>query len=193
MPRQVIGLIGGGFKPFTAGHYLLVTKASEECDKVILFVSTKDRARPGELEITWGMMQKVWDRFLLKAMPANLKVVYSPAPVKGVLDTLIKANGNARDINTYVIYSDPEDAEKNYSEARQQQYMPRLLENDQIIVAPIPRDPSLGGMNISGTKMRGYLQRGLVKSFVKGLPGPVQLYGPKIFQMLGGKIKKAAE
>ena len=189
--RQVIGLIGGGFKPLTAGHYSLIEKAAEACDYVLLFVSTKDRARPGEVPISWDQMKKVWFTFLYKAMPKNVRVLYVPFPVRGILETLISANGDEENENTYMIYTDPEDGEKNYSENVLERYAPRLVANHQIIIEPISRSVAQGGVNISGTKMRQYLGNGNVQAFVKGLPKPVQLYGPKIFQLLGGKISAA--
>jgi len=189
--RQVIGLIGGGFKPFTAGHYSLVEKAARECDSVLLFVSIRDRARPGEVEITWEQMKQVWLTFLYKALPKNVKVLYVPSPVRGILDVLIEANTDKTNENTYMIYTDPEDGVSNYPETVQKKYMPRLVANHQIVIKPIARAAATGGVNISGTKMRQHLGTGNVKAFTKGLPLPVQLYGPKIFQLLGGKTSKS--
>lgn len=37
---------------------------------------------------------------------------------------------------------------------------------------------------ISGTVMRKALAKGNVKAFIAGLPEPVKLYGPAIFDML---------
>lgn len=181
--REVIGLISGGFKPLTKGHYFLIQQAAKECDKVFLFVSTKDRARTGEIPLTWEQMAPVWKQFLEKAMPKNVKVVYHPAPIRGTMDTLIEANADPANENTYIVYSDAEDLAKNFPERAKQKYMNRLLANDQVIFKPFER---AAGVNISGTKMRQFLQTGDIKSFISGLPEPVQLYGPKIFQMLGG-------
>lgn len=185
--RQTIGLIGGGFKPFTKGHYHLVEKAAGECDEVILFVSTGDRKRKGEVPITWNQMNPVWEKFLKKAMPANVKVVFHFQPIKGIIDTLIEANDDVvaepRNNNTYIIYSDPEDMAGNFSQKTQLKYFPRLFKNHQVIFKPIER---ASGVNISGTQMRNFLATGNVKAFIEGLPKPVQVYGPDIFKMLGG-------
>lgn len=186
--RQTIGLIGGGFKPFTKGHYHLVEKAAQECDKVILFVSTGDRKRKGEIAITWNQMDPVWEKFLKKIMPSNVEVIFHFQPIKGILDILIEANNNlaasgSESNNTYIIYSDPEDLAGNFSDKVQQKYFPGLLKNHQVIFKPVERT---SGVNISGTQMRNYLATGNVRAFIKGLPKPVQVYGPDIFKMLGG-------
>ncbi|MFA6049798.1 MAG: hypothetical protein WC761_01255 [Candidatus Paceibacterota bacterium] len=181
--RQVIGLIAGGFKPLTKGHYFLIQSAANECDKVYLFVSIKDRSRPGEVEITWEQMSKVWKAFLEKAMPKNVSVNYHSAPIRGIMDILIAANADETNENTYIVYSDEEDIVKNFPDRAKQKYMNRLIANDQVIFEPFKRS---SGVNISGTKMRQYLQTGNLEAFVQGLPDAVQLYGPKIYRMLGG-------
>lgn len=184
--RKTIGLIAGGFKPMTLGHWALVEAASSNCDLVYLFVSQKDRVRPGELPIEWSQMKQVWDNFLLKVMPSNVIVSFSDAPIKNIMDILREADSDPNNNNTYVIYSDPTDRNANYPERAQQKYMSRLLANDQIIFHDVDR-PVSSGKPISGTLMRKYLESGDLWSFIGGLPKPVRLYGPEIFRILGGK------
>ena len=63
-------------------------------------------------------------------------------------------------------------------------YWPRLVENDQFELKMIDRGETGG---ISGTVMRKALAKGTkadIKAFIAGLPEPVRLYGPDIFNML---------
>lgn len=182
--HKVIGLIGGGFKPLTKGHYFLIESAAKECDHVHVFVSTKGRERPGELSILWSDMEQVWKQFLEKAMPKNVSIEYSPAPVGNIMGLLKRANADSANNNTYIIYTDVTDLEKNFPARAKEKYMNRLLANDQIIFKGFKRQ---SGLNISGTMMRQYLERGNLKAFIEGLPKPVRIYGPEIFRILGGK------
>lgn len=183
--RKVIGLIAGAFKPMTQGHWFLVEKASKECDVVYLYVSNKDRIRKGELPITWEQMKPVWERYLLKVMPSNVKVRFVDLPIKYVMDTLIEADADVNNNNTYIIYSDPEDMSKNYNERAQKKYMSRLLANDQVMFRTVDRSSSTE-KPVSGTLLRKYLQNGNVKLFIAGLPKPIRVYGLDIYHLLGG-------
>jgi len=184
--RKTIGLIAGGFKPFTAGHYNLVKKASSECDQVKLFVSMGDRKREGELPLTWAQMEPIWNEYLVPAITklGNIDVIYTKTPIRSIMDILIDANADANNYNSYYVYSDPEDAVKNYSKEKQMKYWPRLVENDQFELKMIDRGETGG---ISGTVMRKALAKGTkanMKAFIAGLPEPVRLYGPVIYNML---------
>jgi cytidyltransferase-like protein len=184
--RKTIGLIAGGFKPFTAGHYNLVQKASSECDEVKLFVSIGDRKRQGELPLTWAQMQPIWNEYLEPAIKnlGNVDVVYAKTPVRSIYELLIDANADTSNYNSYFIYSDPEDAVNNYGEEKQIKYWPRLMENDQFTIKMINRGETGG---ISGTVMRKALAKGDMEAFIAGLPEQVKLYGPAIFDSLRQK------
>ena len=95
-----IGLIAGGFKPFTAGHYFLVESAAKENDLVHLFVSTKDRTRPGELPITWKQMKQVW-KILVRGLPKNVEVHFSDNPTTDQFQILTSAEADPSDANVY--------------------------------------------------------------------------------------------
>lgn len=181
--RKTIGLIAGGFKPFTAGHYNLVQKASSECDEVKLFVSVGDRKREGELPLTWAQMQPIWNDYLEPAITelGNVDVVYAKQPIRSIYELLIDANADEGNMNTYVVYSDPEDMQKSYNDAMQMKYWPRLVENEQVILHIVDRGETGG---ISGTVMRKALAQGKMKSFISGLPEPVRIYGQDIYERL---------
>ena len=61
-----IGLIPISAKPFHEGHMSLIRKASDECKKVIVYVSTSDRKRKGEITIFGEDMLIIWENILSK-------------------------------------------------------------------------------------------------------------------------------
>jgi hypothetical protein len=63
-------------------------------------------------------------------------------------------------------------------------YWPRLVENDQFELKMIDREETGG---ISGTVMRKALAKHTkanLKAFIAGLPEPVRIYGPDIYNRL---------
>lgn len=188
--KYSVGLLGGGFKPFTKGHYNLVQKASAECEEVIVFVSMGDRCRPGEFDITWKMMRPVWARYIVPALNllGNIKIVYVNIPIRGIIETLVQANKDENDTKRkFAIYSDSEDTKyfkrNSYRPEQQQLYWPNLFESKRVILRSVPREETGG---ISGTKMRLALQRGTMRTFKSGLPIPLKIYSEEIFNILAG-------
>lgn len=180
--RKTIGIVGGGFKPFTKGHYFLVEQAAEKADKVMLLVSTSNRSRTGELPIFWdGQMENVWEQYLSKIMPSNVEVIYVKNPTQSTYQILGDAENDENDHNTYILFGDKEDVPKYYPDERLKKYFPRLMENDQIEKMAFERSENI---DISGTKMRNYVVDGNVEEFTAGLPTPVQRYGQEIFDIL---------
>lgn len=177
-----IGLIAGGFKPFTAGHYFLVKQAAEENDMVHLFVSTKDRVRKGEYAITWDMMKPVW-KILQKGLPKNVKVHFEDNPTSGQFQILDAAEANPNNSNTYTLYADSKDIKRYNNPRIKEKTLKRLYSNDQLIFKGFERGT---GVNVSGTEMRQALQDENLEAFVQMLPDTVQQYGHQIFNMLGG-------
>ena len=86
-----IGLVPMSAKPYHAGHDGLVRIASKECDKVLLFVSTTDRARTGELRVSGDTMQLIWFEYIEPTLPSNVVPDYGGIPVSKVYDELKKA------------------------------------------------------------------------------------------------------
>ncbi len=184
--RKQVGIIPGGFKPYTKGHHFLVTKASSENDLVYLLVGKSDRVRPGQVPIMWSDMQTIWS-FIEGVLPSNVKVAYVSNPVGSSFEILQKAEEKGDNVSTFKLYGDPEDLGKNFTEAKLSKYVPSLSENDQIIIMPVERT-STG--NISGTMMRQYLQDGNRDAFIDGLPAELRKSGIKIFKILSPKPKK---
>ena len=185
--RKQIGIIGGGFKPFTKGHYFLVEQAAKDLDEVILFVSTANRIRKGEMPIHWdGQMKQIWDKWLRKIMPENVIVYYVSNPTTAIYEVLKTAEENSLDNNTYVIYGDATDIPRYYPDEKLKKYYPRLFSNFQIEKKIFSRESNV---DISGTKMRQYITNKDVVGFVAGLPQPIQRWGQEIFNILVGDSK----
>ena len=183
-----IGLVPVSAKPYHAGHHALVTKAADENDEVILFVSTSDRHRKGEFPIDGADMARIWREELEKIMPGHVEVQYGGSPVRKVWDTLGIAN-DSESPDTYVVYSDPTDTAQNYPESSLKKYCGDLRTSGQCLLAA-EEDP--GGLtrgegtpNISGTKVRTMLQQGDFDGFSAVMPAGVN--GQKIFDILTKK------
>lgn len=111
-----IGLVPMAAKPYHAGHDGLVRIASEENDEVLLFVSTSDRTRKGEMPIYGADMKRIWDDYIEPTLPDNVEVVYGGVPVQQVYAEIEAAESTGDPTVTYKIYSDDEDILK-YTDA----------------------------------------------------------------------------
>jgi len=179
---KVIALIAGAFKPYTAGHHYLVSSAAETADQVLLFVSNRDRARPGELPIMWNnSMELIWKNYIEDILPPNVKVKYVPTPVRAIYEYLVAADQKSTD-NLYVVYSDAEDMAMNYSPASLKKYFPNLTKNKKIKLRPMER--GVDSPNVSGTMLRSILAAGNVEKFSKFLPVQLQSKGKQIANLL---------
>ena len=186
--RKHIGIVGGGFKPFTKGHYFLVQQAANDADSVLLLVSTSNRERTGELPLFWeGQMEVVWNKYLSKAMPGNVEIMYVKNPTVATYQILGDAEKNPDDHNTYILYGDANDIPKYYPKEKMEKYYPRLSQNEQIETKLFSRAENI---DISGTQMRDVIVKGNVEEFTSGLPGPVQKYGQEIFDILVQSVPK---
>jgi hypothetical protein len=79
-----VGIYGGGFKPFTTGHYSKLSLAAEENDLVILFYAVAERKKGSEYVYDREMAQEVYELIsaaIEREMP-NVRVVKgSPTPI----------------------------------------------------------------------------------------------------------------
>jgi len=105
-------------------------------------------------------------------------------PVAAVWQELEKAE-KSKSKDTFTIYSDSEDIQK-YSEKSLAKYAPLLQSKGQIVTRGVTRGEETP--DISGTKMRAYLEAGDVKNFAKMLPPGVRKYSKEIIGMLKKKI-----
>jgi len=180
--RKTIGIVGGAVKPFTNGHFFLVEKASKENNKVILFVSTADRIRKGEVPICFKYnMKEIWNRYLLPIMPENVDVRFVTNPTQETYSLLGSLEIDKNNHDAYVLYGDDQDLPDYYPDSKLEKHNPRLVQNNQVKKRPVTRAMNI---DISGTKMRKYMELNDVGGFTSGLPKPVQRHGQKIFDIL---------
>ena len=171
-----IGLIPMAAKPYHAGHHWLVQRASQENDRVLVFVSTSDRIRKGEKPILGRDMERVWREELEPIMPGNVMLRYGGAPVQKVYQAITDAI-EAGSLDTYFVYSDATDTRKNYPEKNRIKYMEPLYSQGQVRF-PGEEDPEgftrgEGSPDVSGTAMRQALQTCDIEAFRRGLPAGV--------------------
>jgi hypothetical protein len=177
-----IALVPISGKPVHAGHWGLIEIASRENDEVLLFISTSDRKRPGELTIYGSDMKQVWEKFLEPALPMNVEVTYGGSPVGHLYEELEMAEEEGSE-DVYQIYSDKEDILK-YTDTALGKVAPTLLSDGQIVRRGVDRNETV---NISGTKMRALLKAGDVEGFARFLPAAVQTHSGEIIDILRRK------
>jgi cytidyltransferase-like protein len=175
MNSKRIGLIPGSFKPYHAGHDALVRLASSENDEVLVFASTADRPRKGELSIQGDKMRIVMEKFVKPSLRllGNVEVIYADPPVTPVtmvFNTLNRAEKNySYDVHT--IYSDSEDISR-FTPVNLRKQAPKLFDSGQIIRMGIKRGSKTP--NVSGTDMRRFIALNDVEMFSRMLPKSIQ-------------------
>jgi len=180
---NIISLIGGGFKPFTVGHYSLVEEALGMSDEVRLFVSTSNRRRKGELPIQWsGQMDIIWKKYIENILPGEVSTYYVKNPLVAMWDTLDKAEENPKDENIYAIFGRPNDLVKYFPIIKLKKRFPRLMENGQIYFHS-PKNL----LPISATALRKSIQDNDVIEFSKGLPAGLRASAEEILRILSKK------
>lgn len=163
---KTVGIVPISAKPAHKGHFALIKRASEECDRVYLFVSTSDRKRPGEVPILGKDMLDVWKNALEPLLPSNVVPVYGGSPVRKAYELLGKAEEQGTK-DVFRVYSDPTDLTQNFPAASLAKYLPTLFKKKQVTLVPVDRADTAG---ISGTKMREMLASGDRAGFAKNLP-----------------------
>lgn len=186
--KQRVGIISMAAKPIHAGHMQLITIAARENDIVKLFVSIDDRKRKDQFPI-WGQdMEEIWKTYLQDALPSNVDLIYckGKSPISHVYEFLGKVTD---DEDTFVLYSDPNDMEKNFSHVNLEKYLNKLQKNGQIQLEPVDRKDTV---DISGTKMRQFLQNGDKEAFIENLPTILQDVGENIWNQfhVSASVKK---
>lgn len=155
------GIISMAAKPFHTGHMRIIEYASKQCDEVIVLVSDKNRSRPNEITIYGKDMINIWNDIISKYLPANVKWTKSGSPISDAYKIIESANeNNSKD--KFIIFTGEDDI-KNYS---------RVDKYDKVdikIKSFLRDDASITG-NISGTKMRHFLESGKKDEFMKNLP-----------------------
>jgi len=140
-----VGLVPMSAKPFHEGHMSLIRKASDECKEVIVYVSTSDRKRKGEISILGEDMKFIWENILEKYLPPNCTCDYGGSPISKVYKKLEEGADNQL---TYAIYTGEEDQDRFQSK-----YYIDII--DRVYIRPLARGEDTKA--ISGTLMRSYL------------------------------------
>lgn len=160
---EVIGLVPMSAKPFHEGHMSLIRKASDECNRVIVYVSTSDRKKKGEFPIFGEDMKYIWENILQRSINKifpNVSFEYGGSPVRKVYEKLEEAN-DMQTNNVYRVYSDVKDTTRNYSAKYREIHFGDLYNRGKVIF-PAEESPESftrgeGSADISGTTMRAYL------------------------------------
>ena len=156
---QTIGFIPGAMKPFHAGHNHLIQTALSECDRVIVFTSTKDRGI-----IQGDNMFQAWQELIVPLLPNHIEVTAVRSPVGAVYDYL-KSHGNSA--HAYRIYGGTEDIGR-LSKARMLQYYPSL--NVVNVAEETPDAFTRGVVHAKGEWVRDTIKAGDHEKFRSFLP-----------------------
>lgn len=186
-----IGLVPMAAKPYHAGHHALVKKASTENELVLLYTNvTSNRERAGEFPITGKQMKEIWEKHIANIIPENVTIHYVASPVRSVYEELAEANSALDSSTVYSVYSDPVDTAGNYPMHMRMKHFPELVLNE-LVIFPAEEDSSAlrrgGGMpNISGTRMREYLQDEKFEEFAGNLPAGLDAI--KVWNILKNQV-----
>lgn len=166
-----IALYPGSFKPFHSGHFHVIQTASQNNDFVMVYVSLADRKKSGEATIFGKDMAEIWKNHLMAIMPKNVTISFfqKESPIRKIYGQLGEAEDDLTN-EQFRIYGDPSDLQKNFKEESLKKHFPNLTSGQRLELCPISRS---GGVNISGTEMRKYLDEGDKTKFMNGLPDPV--------------------
>lgn len=163
MKKLTIGLFPGAMKPFHQGHWEVLKRALNECDKVFVYTSFKRREGLGGME--WG---SIWEDFIIPAMPMKDKLEFKMCvvPVGEVYDHLEFANENYQG-NIYRIYGGTEDKSR-YKNLDIK--FPNITTINVADEQELGYQRGIGTMDISGTEMRRSLINDDREMFQKGCP-----------------------
>jgi hypothetical protein len=156
-----IGIIPMSAKPYHVGHDMLVNLAASECNEVHLFVSTSDREN-----VSGEAMTHMWKNHIEKTLPGNVVITYGGSPITNAWKDIGQAS-EIESMDTYVIYSDPDDLSQNFPNDRLEKYASWLFHAGQVTLRPVKRTETV---NVSGTEMRLYLASNEKDNFVRKLP-----------------------
>lgn len=168
-----IGIVPMSAKPYHAGHDGLVRLAVRENDEVHLFVSTTTRD-----SVSGEAMAKIWKDQIEPTLPGNVRVTYGGSPVANAWKDMGEAD-KAGTRDTYRVYSDPEDAATNFPDTSFIKYTPNLFADGRVMRRPVERSSTV---DVSGTKMRGFLDSGDKGSFLRYMPPDID--GNKVWDTL---------
>jgi cytidyltransferase-like protein len=159
---MILGMIPMAAKPIHNGHWLLIERASKECDAVIVLTTQKDRKRKGEYTVYGNLMMLVWDAIQI-FFPKNVSVSFVKQPWGSIYNIIDAKESEEPGINSYKIFCGPDMVEEHKFD----KYYPDLYSNGIIeVVYPSERYCD----DLSGKLMRQALSDGDYLYFTKNLP-----------------------
>lgn len=177
---KTLGLVPMAAKPVHLGHWKLIQLASKENNNVIVYISEKDRIKKGEYPITGNQMVQIWNEILKRYLPNNVKIKFVDSPVSAVRYMLLDLDKEFNESPIVNIYSDIDDINSYNSEEFKSKYK-NLFGLNKIKLRGIERSHTV---DISGTKMREFLQNDDKLSFTKNLPDISDLDKEKIYNLI---------
>jgi citrate lyase synthetase len=108
-----IGVFGGGFKPFTTGHFSKVSLSLEENDVTYLFYGVSSRKKDSDFIYTEKMAERVFEivRSSLNEKFGNRIIVQKgvPNPLVEIFNLIEKVKNSKDNLDVITVYSGPED------------------------------------------------------------------------------------
>lgn len=149
-------------KPVHAGHWKLIVSAASECNEVLLYVSMSDREN-----VTHVMMSHIWEKYLLKRLPSNVKLIFCKNPVRAIFESIGEIDKSCKHDVACVVYTDAYDASERYNDNVLKKYFATLKSSGRVTVRSFKRDDFA---DYSSTAMRQALHAGDKVLFVAMLP-----------------------
>lgn len=165
-----IGLIPIAGKPVHAGHWKLIEMAAQNNDRVVVYTTAKDRNEPGEFPINGSDFVYFWHDFFIPKLPSNVMVKFVDSPVRAILHEIgwfeQSATQDGVIVPTVNLYSDASDILTNFADLDLAKH-PVVFSSGKLKRVGVDRNKTV---NISGTKMREFLQTRDRTSFFQYLP-----------------------
>jgi len=157
--KSTIGVLGGGFKPPTIGHFELVKSALNkfsEIDEFIIFVGKKSRDGIGQVEslLVWEIYQNY--------LPMKVEIRPSTTSPIGEIYSYAKEN---QDKNIYWILGERDEADKEDNIKRSQNLDKKKDKYNNVFVKQISTSTTT-----SGTQAREALKFNSFNKFVEFIP-----------------------
>ena len=165
-----VGLVPIAGKPVHIGHWKLIEAAARENDRVVVYTTFKDRNEPGEFPIKGSDFVYFWHDFFIPKLPANVIVKFVDSPVRAILHEIgwfeQSTTQDGAPVPIVNLYSDASDILTNFKDTDLSKY-PTIFASGKLNRVGINRNNTV---NISGTKMREFLQTRDKTSFFNHLP-----------------------
>lgn len=145
-----IGIFGGGFKPFTTGHYSKLALADEENDRVFLYYSTSARKKGSSFDYDEATAIEIFNivsRAIQREMPKVRVVRATVPPLTLVFSTIAEAFGLPHVtpidlgiprsmVETVTVYGDPDsllDYTRHVGTPKEERYFGTAVKDGRLI------------------------------------------------------------